>query len=95
MVPRDRAPSHASDPDEATEEASSNAPYTCSDCPADPAEREPLMTAIKVANEIGVCVRTLRRYVAAGKLTVIKFGRTVRFDRADVDTFIEASRGSK
>lgn len=38
------------------------------------------------AERTGLSERTLRRYVAQGRLRAFKAGKTIRFDPADVDS---------
>jgi excisionase family DNA binding protein len=47
-------------------------------------DTDDLLTAAQVADLLAVSVRTVRRYVAAGRLVPVNFGRTVRYRRADV-----------
>lgn len=41
---------------------------------------------------LGITPRTLYRLIDAAELPAYKFGRVIRLKRADVDSFIEASR---
>lgn len=51
-----------------------------------PAQTEPLAVA---AARHGVCVKTLRRRIAAGQLRAYRFGtRIVRVDPAEVDALL-------
>lgn len=56
----------------------------------DDRERLPvsLLTAEEVASILRVSLRTVRRFTAAGQLPVVRFGRSVRIDRADLDNFL-------
>lgn len=47
-----------------------------------------LMTVDDVADQIGVCKRTVYEWVADGRLPHFRLGRVLRFRQADIDTFI-------
>lgn len=54
--------------------------------------RRHLLTMADGAAEIGVSERTLRRYIAAGRLQVIRINRrTLRIDPAELDRFLGIS----
>lgn len=54
--------------------------------------RRQLLTLADGATEIGVSERTLRRYVAEGRLQVIRINRrTIRIDPAELDRFLGIS----
>jgi excisionase family DNA binding protein len=53
-----------------------------------------LVDAAWVAARLGVGVRFARRLVAEHRIPYIKLGGPVRFDRADVERFIENGRQS-
>lgn len=56
---------------------------------------EQLMTAADVAEVLAVpSSRTVDRLRKEGKLRAVKVGRGYRFDRRDVQTFIETLRGN-
>lgn len=52
----------------------------------------PLMTTAEVAALLGVCTRTVRRMVQAGRLPAYRTGRGLRFDRADLAAFLDRTR---
>jgi excisionase family DNA binding protein len=49
-----------------------------------------LCSVAEAAEHLGVSVRFVRRLVAERRIRHIKVGRYVRFDRADLETFIAA-----
>jgi predicted site-specific integrase-resolvase len=53
-----------------------------------------LLNVRQVANIIGSCIATVRRYAASGKLASIRIGNRLRFDPAVVAAFLE-SRSSQ
>lgn len=55
-------------------------------------QRRPLMEPWDVADVLNVSRKTVYAMAAAGRLRSIKFGGVLRFDPADVDSYIEASR---
>lgn len=44
-----------------------------------------LITLDQGAEHLGVCTRTLRNYIAEGRLTGYRVGRMIRLDAAEVD----------
>lgn len=46
----------------------------------------------EAAEHLGVTVRFIRRLVAERRVTYYKVGRHLRFDRADLDDFLENAR---
>ena len=56
------------------------------------AEASALLNTIEAAAEINISKRGLQDLVADRKIGYIKFGRNIRFDRADIAKFIEAHR---
>ena len=42
---------------------------------------------------LGVAPRTLRSWVALGRVPVVRIGRTVRFDVRDLEALVEAAKG--
>jgi len=50
------------------------------------------MSAAQFAAELGLVERTVRRLIDDGKLRAHRFGRAVRIDRADADSYIAVSR---
>lgn len=51
-----------------------------------------LLTYPDAANYVCLPISTLRSLVRSGEVPVVKFGRSVRFHRADLDQLIEAHR---
>ncbi len=56
------------------------------------AEASALLNTIEAAAEINISKRGLQDLVADRKIGYIKFGRNIRFDRADIAKFIESHR---
>lgn len=50
---------------------------------------ESLLSVKEVANIIGSCIATVRRYATAGKLDYVRIGNRLRFDPSVVAEFIE------
>lgn len=50
------------------------------------------MSTGEAAKRLGVTVRTLYRLIDESQLPAYKFGRVIRLQEAEVDTFIESSR---
>jgi excisionase family DNA binding protein len=53
-----------------------------------------LLSVRQVANIIGGCIATVRRYAASGKLASIRIGNRLRFEPTVVAAFLE-SRSSE
>lgn len=53
---------------------------------------EPLLNTDEGAAVLGISRRTFQELAAARKFASIKFGRNVRFARADLERFIESHR---
>ncbi|OZE31529.1 MULTISPECIES: helix-turn-helix domain-containing protein [unclassified Rhodococcus (in: high G+C Gram-positive bacteria)] len=54
------------------------------------------MTQASAAQELGVTVRTIRRWIAAGKLRAVRIGgREIRIDPADLDAFLTPVGGAR
>ena len=53
-----------------------------------------LLSVQQVADIIGSCIATVRRYAASGKLASIRIGNRLRFDPATVAEFIESRTGA-
>ncbi len=53
-----------------------------------------LLSVRQVANIIGSCIATVRRYAASGKLAYVRIGNRLRFEPSEVAAFIE-SRSSQ
>jgi excisionase family DNA binding protein len=51
-----------------------------------------LVDAVWVAERLGVTLRFVRRLVAERRIPYIKLGKPVRFERADVERFIQNRR---
>lgn len=51
-----------------------------------------LVAQLEAAGYIGIATRTLRSWVAAGRIPVVRVGRAVRFDLRDLDAFIDAAK---
>jgi len=49
-----------------------------------------LLSVRQTAAIMGICIATVRRYAASGKLVSIRIGNRLRFDPAVVATFIES-----
>ncbi|MES2920184.1 MAG: helix-turn-helix domain-containing protein [Verrucomicrobiota bacterium] len=60
--------------------------------PQETAELVKLLTTDEAAARLGVSRRTVQDLAAERKLAFVKFGRNVRFDRGDLDKFIESHR---
>jgi len=50
------------------------------------------MTQASAAQELGCSVRSIRRYIAAGKIPAVRLGREIRIDPADLDAFLRPVR---
>ena len=46
----------------------------------------------EAAERLGVTLRSLYRFIDEGGLVAYKFGRVIRLQEADVESFIESSR---
>lgn len=53
---------------------------------------ERLLTKSEVAYKLGVSEKTIDRLVASNKLAARKIGGRLRFEPAEIDRYIEASR---
>lgn len=51
-----------------------------------------LLTYGEVAKALGISERSLWTLVQEGRIAAVRFGRTVRFDPADLRSFIERSK---
>lgn len=56
----------------------------------DPVQSRPLQTVRQTAQRIGASERSVRRWIAAGQLPVIRLGRAVRIDPDRVDAILAA-----
>ncbi|WP_055474745.1 helix-turn-helix domain-containing protein [Gordonia sp. HS-NH1] len=50
--------------------------------------RTRLLTKPEAAADLGVSDSTLRRHIAAGEISVVRIGRTVRIDPVELDRFV-------
>ena len=50
------------------------------------------LSTVKAAEELGVTLRTLYRFIDEGTLPAYRFGRVIRLKSVDVAAFIEAHR---
>jgi excisionase family DNA binding protein len=50
------------------------------------------MSTGEAASRLGITVRTLYRLIDEGSIPAYKFGRVIRLQEAEVDTFINAAR---
>jgi len=58
--------------------------------------RQPDLLKIRdSAAYLNCCETLLRKLVGSGELPVVRFGRAVRIQRADLDALIERSRSSR
>lgn len=55
------------------------------------AEVRPMFTVFEIADRVCVSKRTVRRWIAAGKLRAHRFGRTVRIAESDFHAFLAGS----
>ena len=51
-----------------------------------------LLTVDQAAERLGTSVRFIRRLRSEGRIPVVKLGKHIRIDSADLDQFITASR---
>jgi excisionase family DNA binding protein len=54
--------------------------------------RRPLLTIDEVEGQLGVSVRHVRRLVAERRIPLVKWGRLLRFDPAELEEWIEHAR---
>jgi excisionase family DNA binding protein len=52
-------------------------------------------TIAEVAEHLGVCSRTVRRWIAAGDLVVHRVGGVIRIAEGDLRAFLAAHRGDE
>lgn len=58
-------------------------------------ENEPLMTVDDVAAKLRVSSKTVRNWVFRGKLPSVKLGGAVRFDRNEIEEWIEEQKAEQ
>lgn len=51
-----------------------------------------LLTVDQAAERLGTSVRFIRRLRTEGRIPVVKLGKHIRIDSADLDSFITAAR---
>lgn len=54
--------------------------------------KAPLIGVEQLADELGVSVRYVRRIVAERRISYVKVGHLVRFQRDEVERWVEANR---
>ena len=59
------------------------------------ASRRPLLTINEAADFLNVSTRTVRREIDRGALAVVRIGRSIRIDPADLDAVIAKGRHVK
>jgi excisionase family DNA binding protein len=52
-------------------------------------------TARDIAEHLGVCERTVRRWIDSGDLITHKFGRRIRISQVDFAAFLQRHRGAE
>jgi len=57
-----------------------------------PTELPRLLTVAELADHLGVDIRHIRRLVAERRIPFIKWGHLLRFDPAEIDTWIDSYR---
>jgi excisionase family DNA binding protein len=55
-------------------------------------ERIQWLSTKEAAERLGITLRSLYRFIDEGDLVAYKFGRVIRLQERDVETFIQASR---
>ena len=60
--------------------------------PVDQPQSRPLLTFGQVATQLAISVRSVRRLAGKGDLHVIRIGRQLRVDPADLGQFLKAQR---
>ena len=53
-----------------------------------------LLNYLQTADMLGVSDRTIFTLMKTGKLKAVRIGRSVRFDRRDIDKFISNAKGN-
>jgi len=54
-------------------------------------DRRPLLSIVEVAERLGVSVRHVRRLVQERRIPFFKWGHLLRFDRDEIDAWLEQS----
>lgn len=57
-----------------------------------PVSETPLSTVTEVAKRFAVAERTVRRWIADGRLEALRLGRAVRIEEAAIDDFLSDAR---
>lgn len=57
-----------------------------------PPLREEWLTSAEAADLLGIGTRTLYRFIDEGRLVAYRFGRVIRLQRSDVDSFLRSCR---
>lgn len=55
-------------------------------------KKAPVLSVTELADELGVSVRYVRRIIAERRISYVKVGHLVRFQRDEVDRWVEANR---
>ena len=55
-------------------------------------DKAPLISVEQLADELGVSVRYVRRIIAERRIPYVKVGHLIRFERDEVDRWVEANR---
>jgi excisionase family DNA binding protein len=58
-------------------------------------ETEPFYSIAEFADDLGVCTKTVRRWIADGRLPVHRFGRLLRISATDRKAFISSAQQPK
>ena len=58
----------------------------------DLADRNTLLTLAECADALGVSTRSIRRFIADGRLKAHRIGHVVRLDPGDIITFVDEGR---
>lgn len=59
------------------------------------ADRRPFFTARSLAEYLSVSTKTIRNWTRAGRLPHYRFGDAVRYDPADLDSFVASHRDER
>ena len=55
-------------------------------------DKAALISVEQLADELGVSVRYVRRIIAERRISYVKLGHLIRFERDEVDRWVEANR---